>query len=360
MKKCAFVFAALLLAVSLLLTGGCSLQYLSKLSGSESVQCLSVNVDLTNKTEGNVYIQTAVPVFGGFDSAKLLNSNIQDIVDNGIAEVKQAAKDLENDKDRPPVPLYFSSFFDYSENAGVLSTWITSENYTGGAHGFHWIKPFTVNMKTGESYDTMGSLFVDAQAGKKLITDKIIAEIKKQPDNYFPEAVQTVKDKNGDFNFYLDGKNLVVYFDLYDITPYVAGIPVFKFPLTDLKTKISFYDIAPAGDVRRNGMTLDFTNKVISNDQGVFLPLEETGVALSHSVLNTNGKYTVDGKVVQPTMINGVAYVPLQFFTETLGDFIIYDGEVLRMFMQTVPITNNSNSPEITASSATVEKLVQN
>lgn len=157
-EKCAFVFTALLLAVSLFFTGGGSPRPLSRVSGSGVSSCLSVDTHLADRTEGNVHIQTAVPQFAGFDGAKLLNSNICDDVNHGIEEVNRAEKDLEDNHYRPSVPLYYSSAFDYSENTGVLSIWISNENYTGGAHGFHWIKSFTVNMKTGETYDTIGSL----------------------------------------------------------------------------------------------------------------------------------------------------------------------------------------------------------
>ncbi len=336
MKKCVSAFTALLLAGSMLFAGGCSPRMLSKLSEGSGSQ-LTVDVDITDKTEDGVSIQTAVPQFGGFDTARLLNSNIQDLIDAGIAEVKQAAKDLEQYPDRPPVPLLYESFFDYSSNADVLSTWITSYNYTGGAHGMTYLKPFTVNRKTGEFYSTLGSLFAEEEAGKKLITEKILAQIRANPDRYFPDAEKTVKDKNGNFSFYIEGDDLVVYFDLYDIAPYAAGIQYFKFPLKDLNVKAEFKGMNKTGAVRKNGMTLEFENKPVSGESGTFLPLVETAQALSHTVEYKDGKYTVDGKAVQPTMVNGVAYMPLNYFTDTLGDFVIYYDDILRLFTQTAP-----------------------
>lgn len=336
MKKCVSAFTALLLVGSMLFSGGCSSRTLSNFPEGSGSQ-LTVDVDITDQTEDGVSIKTAVPQFGGFDTAELLNSDIQDIIDKGIEEVRQAKKDLEQYPDRPPVPLLYESFFDYSSNADVLSTWITGYNYTGGAHGMTYINPFTVNRKTGEFYNTLGSLFAEEEAGKKQITDKILAQIKANPDAYFSEAEKTVKDKNGNFNFYIEGDDLVVYFDLYDIAPYAAGIQYFKFPLKDLNVKAEFKGMSKNGAVRKNGMTLEFENKVVSGESGTFLPLVETAQALSHTVENKDGKYTVDGKAVQPTMINGIAYMPLEYFTDTLGDFVIYYDDILRLFTQTVP-----------------------
>jgi hypothetical protein len=336
MKKCASAFTALFLAASLLFLGGCSPQPPANLPKSADSQ-LTVDVNITDKTEDGVSIKTAVPQFGGFDVAGQLNSKIQDIIDDGIAEVEQAKKDLDKNPERPPVPLLYQSFFDYSSNEDVLSTYLTSYNYTGGAHGMTYLSPFTVNRKTGECYSTLGSLFTEPEAGKKQITEKILAQIKAKPDEYFPEAEKTVQDKNGDFHFYIEGDNLVVYFDLYDIAPYAAGIQYFKFPLKDLNVKPEFKGMNQPGAVRKNGATLEFKNKVISDDNGTFLPLEETAQALSHTVEEKNGTYTVDGKAVQPTMFNNVAYMSLGYFTETLGDFVIYYDDILRLFMQTAP-----------------------
>jgi len=106
-------------------------------------------------------------------------------------------------------------------------------------------------------------------------------------------------------------------------------------------------------------MNFIFENEVITNDTGVFLPLRDTGNALNHAVVQKDGKYTVDGKAVQPTMLNGVAYMPLQYFTETLGDFIIYDGKVLRMFLQTANHAEEQISPNSLAES-TVSKPKSN
>ncbi len=349
MKKSACTVTALFLTVCLLFSG-CSTELLTKLSGGKASPQLTVGVNLTNKTENNVFVQTAVPVFGGFDSANILNARIQKLVDQGMNEVKEAGKELEKIPDRPPVLLFFQSFFDYSENGDILSVWNTFSNYTGGAHGMSWVRSFTVNRRTGEFYDTLGSIFQNEAEGKALITDKIIAEIRQKPDLYFPDAEKTVRDKNGKFLYYIDGSNLVVYFDLYEIAPYVTGIPTFAFPLKELKTKVETIG-TPAGDVRKNGTSWSFAHPVVSNESGVYLPLEDMANAMNLTVEYKEGRYTVDGKAVQPVMINSAAYVPLVFFQETLGEFVVYYGDVLRMFTQTGG-QGGANSESGSASSA--------
>lgn len=328
-----FILVPLLLG-SLLLSG-CSGAKTPAQPGSGSSGPFSVAVKLTDSTDEKVEIHTAVPVFSGFSAAEKLNAMIKKVSDEGIAEVKKIA---EEGRDSPvPGPLFYLSFFDYSLNSDVLSVWVTSENYTGGAHGLRWIEPFNLNIKTGEFYDTPAALFRNPEQGKKYLTEQIIDKIQKEPDGYFPDAVQTVRNKNGDFSFWIDGQNLVIFFDLYDIMPYVAGIPTFTFPLKELDTKISFKEQEPLGDYRLNGSGVKFRNPVVYGENGIFVPLEDTAAALGHKVERQDGKYTVDGKPAEPKIINGAAYIPMQFFTDTMGDFVIYDGLVLRMFTASKP-----------------------
>ncbi|WP_010298385.1 DUF3298 domain-containing protein [Clostridium senegalense] len=41
-------------------------------------------------------------------------------------------------------------------------------------------------------------------------------------------------NSNENFNFYCEGKNVVIYFNMNDIGPYTLGIPQFKIPLKNI------------------------------------------------------------------------------------------------------------------------------
>lgn len=339
MRKWALSAVAFLLTVSICFSGCSAARTAAKAENSGSpakaADAFSQKTEVMVKTEDGVQIQTAIPVYSGFSAAEKLNKEIQKISVDGIADVIQQGKELEGSA--AAGHLYFTSFFDSFLDGDVLSVWVYSENYTGGAHGFRWVRTFNVNIKTGETYETPGALFKDPQAGTKLITDKILADIKRHPELYFPEAAQTVKDLNGKYSFYLDGQDLIVYFQLYDIAPYVAGIPEFKFPLKDLQTKMPLGGHTRS-DVRLNGQDIQFTEKIVSNQNGEFLPLNDTSKALGLTVTQTDGKYYVNGKAVKPVMINGTAYLPLMTFNDLLKEsgkkgFVVFDGEILRMFL---------------------------
>ena len=316
-------------------------------SGSSAVQVsetadrvngFTLGNDVVNTAEDGVQIQTAIPTFTGFSAAKELNEKIRKISDDGIAEAKKTNKELENSAAKGH--LFFQSYYALFWDNDILSVWVMSENYLGGAHGDRWLKSFNVNIQTGEFYETPGALFKDAQAGTKKITDTILADIKKRPDFYFPEAAQTVKDKRGAYSYYLDGQDLVVYFDLYELIPYAGGMPEFRFPLTGLDTKLRLGNYPDRRNVRDNGMDTEFKNPVVVNDGGLLLPLEETADALCHTVEKKNGDYSVDDKAVKPTMINGAAYMPIDYFNELgknsgIKGFVVYDGKTLWIFTQT-------------------------
>lgn len=303
-----------------------------------SVNGFTQGNDVMNTTEDGVQIQTAVPTFTGFSAAKELNEKIRKISDDGIAEAKKTNKELENSAAKGH--LFYQSYYDAFWDNDILSVWVMSENYLGGAHGDRWLKSFNVNIQTGEFYETPGALFKDEQAGTKKITDTILADIKNRPDFYFPEAAQTVKDKRGAYSYYLDGQDLVVYFDLYELMPYAGGMPEFRFPLTGLDTKLRLGNYPDHPAVRSNGMAVNFKNPVIVNDGGVLLPLQETAEELCHNIKKTDTGYTVDSKSVKPTMINGAAYMPIDYFNElgknyAINGFVVYDDKILWIFTQT-------------------------
>ena len=351
MKRLVFGMVSMLLAGTLLFTGGCAARAAEAKAQPVAADPFSVRVDLTNKKDDKILIQTAIPEFSGFSAAKELNAKISKVSQDGIAQLKEDTKDLQIGDTAGAGSLYYASFFDYTRNSDVLSVRVTSENYSGGAHGTHWITAFTVNTKTGEFYSTLGSLFKDAQAGEQKITDQILTRINAQPDAFFPEAAQTVKDKKGNYLYYLDGGTLVVYFDLYELVPYAGGIPTFEFPVKDLALQPALSDLKPLGNTRLNGTDVAFENPVVSDESGTYLPLEETAALLGHTVTNADGKYAVDGQTAEAKTIDGKIYAPITFFSGTLGDFVVYDGTVLRLFPKTKGLTAAPGQGSASASS---------
>ncbi|MGB4046372.1 MAG: DUF3298 and DUF4163 domain-containing protein [Halanaerobiales bacterium] len=112
---------------------------------------------------------------------------------------------------------------------GILSILMTHYEFTGGAHGMTVQSSYNLSPLTLEevSFQDILELY-----GLELeeIKETIISEIEKEEDYYFSGAVDYVRDKN-DFDYYIQDGHLAIYFQIYEIAPYVAGCPEFRITL---------------------------------------------------------------------------------------------------------------------------------
>lgn len=196
--------------------------------------------EVTPKTiqEATKYLEIDVnsPEIKGVPGGDRLNETITSRLDAALADVRDAAKAIEETRTEPP-NLMAGLHGDYSlfHNQDLASLWILMDNYTGGAHGMYWIDSYTFNPKTGEIY-TLPDLFIDDPAGLTHITDTILAG-KDDPDRgYMPGAEETIASYNNAYPFLINGDELIVYFPLYEFTPYAAGMQHFVFPLSEIST----------------------------------------------------------------------------------------------------------------------------
>ncbi len=119
--------------------------------------------------------------------------------------------------------------------ANLLSVNITYYEFTGGAHGIYELVNYTFDIKTGQKI-TLKDLFCPDFNYKEFIESMIIKEIEANKSEYFEDAIQTLAQSN--FSFYLEPEKLVIYYGLYEITPYCNGIPKFSLPLSLCQDKL--------------------------------------------------------------------------------------------------------------------------
>lgn len=183
------------------------------------------------ETGEHLNINAEYPMLKGFPGAAELNAEIKSKVDTAADEVRGAAKDLVG---REGFSATLNSSYQYFFNEDLVSLWILWDNYTGGAHGLYWIDSYTFNTDTGQIY-SFPELFQEGMGGVEYITAQILDEVKDNQNKYFDTAVKTIEDYKGDYQFLINGDELVVYFPLYDIAPYVAGIQHFDFSSEELE-----------------------------------------------------------------------------------------------------------------------------
>ncbi|MEQ8175848.1 MAG: DUF3298 and DUF4163 domain-containing protein [Syntrophomonadaceae bacterium] len=115
------------------------------------------------------------------------------------------------------------------DKACIISLYFDNYQYTGGAHGLTVRTSQTWNLKTGkmiklrELYNCRGNY-------KSYIKNKIIEQIKENPDSYFENYEELVEQTFDVNNFYCTPQGVVVYFQQYDIAPYASGIREFLLP----------------------------------------------------------------------------------------------------------------------------------
>ncbi|MFZ5646341.1 MAG: DUF3298 domain-containing protein [Bacillota bacterium] len=125
---------------------------------------------------------------------------------------------------------------------GILS--VRLENYIfpeHAAHGLTMVKSVTVDLETGKVY-TLRDLFLRG-------TDYIIVLNQMIRQQFKERDIPMINGFRGitvNQDYYLTPKNLVIYFQTYEYTPYYVGIPEFEIPY---RTIINYID--PEGPIGR-------------------------------------------------------------------------------------------------------------
>lgn len=201
---------------------------------TNSKQTLSVST-IGSKTivKNDEYLESTINMPVITNSNKIVERSTNDKIKNDIfefynksyKEAKQYLKDNPDEKNK----FVANVDFELKKNTdSALSIKVRYYTYSGGAHGFYQDIAYNVDMRTGKFLELM-DLFKDNTKYKEVIDEEIkrqIAELEKKDEENI--GIYNFKGIKENQNFYLQDENLVVYFDLYDITLYAAGIPEFS------------------------------------------------------------------------------------------------------------------------------------
>lgn len=117
---------------------------------------------------------------------------------------------------------------------GVLSLSLGVYTYSGGAHGLTIIKSLTFDILTGKSYQ-LADLFKPDSNYVKILSDIVKVQITEQKVDLLGEF----KEIRPDQDYYIADKALVLYFQLYEITPYAYGFPYFPISVYEIEDIIN-------------------------------------------------------------------------------------------------------------------------
>ena len=152
-----------------------------------------------------------------------INHKIYDLMINVIGELTQ-----------PDFTTYITGFYEIKTNQReVLSITLNGLGDFHGAHPSNIVRSLSFDVTTGKAYK-LGELFKPNSGYLKKISDIIAAEIKRR-------EIPLLEDFEGispEQDYYIADKNLIIYFQQYQITPYYVGLPYFSIPLYDISDMI--------------------------------------------------------------------------------------------------------------------------
>lgn len=191
-------------------------------------------IDTQTITKNNDYINSIVNIPIVLTDNKAIEKNINDTIKKDIMKsyysVEEDAKNyLSNTPKEYIQPYIYNVNFDVKKNSdNMLSILIKYYQFSGGAHGMDENKSYNIYMKDGKFLE-LKDFFKSNSDYKKVINNEIRNQIKNKKDQVY--EFKSISDNQ---KFYIEDDNIVIYFDLYDIAPFAAGIPEFKININQI------------------------------------------------------------------------------------------------------------------------------
>lgn len=173
-----------------------------------------------------------------------LNNKIIKWTEDWINDVKKISDEYFKGLVPPPIgPYQLYSRYKVTNMQNVTSFYIEYYQFTGGAHGITARLSYNIDNSTGKEIQ-LKDIFNDGYNYKDIINKEIASSIERDKDKYFTgkDGFNGIKENQ---NFYITNGNIVIYFDIYEIAPYVTGIPEFYIPVEKFDQKNMKYELKP-------------------------------------------------------------------------------------------------------------------
>ncbi len=183
-----------------------------------------------------VEIELDIPVIIGMKDKDIQNQYNDMLRENLIdfaREIEQKAKEFykdANDKNWPFRRYIALADYEIYNKDRIFSIVINYYQYTGGAHGITTRESYNIDLETGKNL-SLAEFISLTSINMEQINNKIAEKIRQEPGNYFTDNLGFQYISNTD-DYFVMGNNLFVFFQLYEIAPYVAGMPKFRIPFS--------------------------------------------------------------------------------------------------------------------------------
>ena len=167
---------------------------------------------------------------GNNDSLNNVNNNLKE-----MSQLKNINKNIQLDYS------YFGDFsVEFFKNNLLVLQINGYEYHFGAAHGMPTKIYANINLENDKMY-TLSDLFKKNSNYINVISDIIGSQIKnnKEYEYVFPDSYKGINENQ---KFYIKEDALYIYFDPYEIAPFMAGFPTFKIPFSDIINIIDVND----------------------------------------------------------------------------------------------------------------------
>lgn len=196
------------------------------LCGFEKKDLAVVEKETISKNSDFYDIYMDIPKIKGLKNLEMqnqINEKIKKESSDFAAQVQKEAEDY--GKSLAGVKFIVKQEFNTTYNGReLLSIHISRYYFAGGAHGVTTLKTINIDKNTGKEI-MLKDLFKENFDFKAVINKEVSSQIEKNKGEYFPEDFKGINDNT---EFFLSDEGVVIYYQLYEIAPYVKGIPKFE------------------------------------------------------------------------------------------------------------------------------------
>ena len=184
-------------------------------------------IDTQTITKNNKYINSIIniPIIltEKKNNEKFINELIKNDIMNRYYKVEQEAKNFLEDTPKEYInPYIYNVDFDVKKNSdSILSIVVNIYQYSSGAHGYYENISYNIFIEDGTILN-LNDLFKEGSDYRNVINKIIRESIKENNQDY------SFKSISENQKFYIQDNQLILYFDLYEIAPFVGGIPEFR------------------------------------------------------------------------------------------------------------------------------------
>ncbi|WP_228108013.1 DUF3298 and DUF4163 domain-containing protein [Terrisporobacter petrolearius] len=202
---------------------------------------MSVNSEVLKKQNKYLKSTLEIPIINSGNSKidDKINEKIKDDIlsfyEESLKEAQSFLEDFELDESN----FVADASYEVKKNTvNTISILIKYYKYSGGAHGYYEYVPYNIDLKSGDNL-ALKNIFKKDVDYKEIIDKEVEKQIKelgkKEKDLDKVYDFYGIKENQ---KFYLKDDEIVIYFDLYDIAPYAAGIPEFPITVDNIKDQI--------------------------------------------------------------------------------------------------------------------------